>query len=369
MMIIGALDFGGAERVTATLANAWSSRGHEVSILSMSPGESAFPLSSGVKLIAPESSTSRRISLPHMLSFLRRKLKELEPEICLAQTYKPAFFASLACVGLGIPLVAVEHNYPGNPRLGRIWPILRYLAYSRADKVVFLTERARSHFSGAIGRHSAVIENPLAEEFLAEDSLAPCPSEREGAEEASTENKRFLAIGRLVEQKGFDLLLRAFAQFSEAVDDWSLTIVGEGKLQWQLHSMVQSLGLEQRVTIRPFGDSPLDYYRSSDVFVLSSRWEGFPCVLCEAMSCALAPIAFDCPTGPAELIEHELSGLLIPPGDWKALARAMKRLVREPELRKKLARGAIELRSRLETDKILEQWDTYVFSDLESSHG
>ncbi|BAK66265.1 putative glycosyltransferase [Sphingobium sp. SYK-6] len=140
-----------------------------------------------------------------------------------------------------------------------------------------------------------------------------------------------LACGRLTRQKDYPTLLRAFAQLrGEGIQ---LNVLGQGELRATLENMARDLGIADRVTFLGFQRDPFIHMRQADIFVLSSRWEGFGNVLVEAMAMGTPVVSTDCPHGPAEIITDGRNGLLVPPGDAEALAAALQRLVDDPALR------------------------------------
>jgi glycosyltransferase involved in cell wall biosynthesis len=151
---------------------------------------------------------------------------------------------------------------------------------------------------------------------------------------------RLLAAGRLVPQKGFDLLLRAFHEVAERHPDWTLDIYGRGARRESLERLLDELGLGERAHVNHPTDQLGARMREASVYVLSSRYEGFPLILLEAMSAGLAVVAFDCPTGPGEIVTDGANGLLVPPKDVAALAAALDRVMSDESLRRRLATAA-----------------------------
>lgn len=146
-----------------------------------------------------------------------------------------------------------------------------------------------------------------------------------------------LACGRLTKQKDYPTLLRAFAMLRGA--GLRLNILGDGELRDSLRRVVAELGLADKVTFLGFQHDPFSHMRSADIFVLSSRWEGFGNVLVEAMAMGTPVVSTDCPHGPSEIIADGESGLLVPVGEPEALAAALQRLIDEPQLRQRLSQA------------------------------
>jgi glycosyltransferase involved in cell wall biosynthesis len=166
-----------------------------------------------------------------------------------------------------------------------------------------------------------------------------------------------LAMGRFAPQKGFDLLVRAFRKNSVKHPEWSLVILGEGSERLSLEVMATELGIENRIYLPGRYSNPTEVMAEASVFVLPSRYEGFPNALIEAMACGLPSISFDCPSGPREIIRHGIDGILVPPEDVAALADAMSDLITHPEKRERLASRAIEVMDRYGVNRIMAEWE------------
>jgi glycosyltransferase involved in cell wall biosynthesis len=166
-----------------------------------------------------------------------------------------------------------------------------------------------------------------------------------------------IAAGRLENQKGFDLLLEAFATIAARHPDWTLDIFGRGSRREPLERSVVDLGLSGQAHINPPTDRLGERMRHASVFVLSSRYEGFPLVLLEAMAAGLAVVSFDCPTGPGEIVTDGTSGLLVPVEDVPALAAALDRVMTDESLRRRLAAAAPAAVHPYSPHQVGRRWD------------
>lgn len=372
-LVIHSLEAGGAERISSILANGLSGRGWTVTILTLNGEEqSAFyplaqsvahkPLGLGRATVLGRSlgwvlplwlvEGLKRIPLSHVWNFaakvgrLREGIRGTRPDVVLAFIDVSNIMTLLATVGMGVPVVISERNDPAQAHLGWFWRILRDLTYPRAASLVVLSDDTRAWFPARNRHRIQVIPNPV---LPPPEGLAGKPGgDRPG---------RVIAVGRLSREKGFDVLLEAFARTGRGRQDWNLEIWGEGALRPELEALRDRLGLHERVRLLGLTQSIHDHYAVSDIFVLSSRTEGFPNALCEAMSHALPVVATSCSGGVREILRPGVDGLLVPPEDPEALAQALSRLMDTPSLRLELGLRAAEVTKRFSLGAFLDRWD------------
>ena len=352
---ISSLSTGGAERVMASLANRWANAGHNVSVITLgSAASDAYPLDYRVQRIAlsrmQESGSLTEAFLLNVgrIHALRRAIRSRHPDVVVSFSSQLNVLALLSCVGLGVPVVISERVHPPSHDIGTPWELLRRWTYPSAAAVVVQTAAARDWASGvARSGRVYVIPNAVGLPFVA----APDPEVRSPV---------VLGLGRLVAQKGFDLLIRAFGKLAHRHPAWSLRIIGEGPEEGRLKALAADVLPLRMVEFRGSVADPERHYREVALFVLPSRFEGFPNALLEAMASGCAVIAADCPAGPSEIIRGDLDGVLIPPDDVEALARAMDRLMADAVMRERLGRHAREVTGRFGADRIAPLWDAVV---------
>jgi glycosyltransferase involved in cell wall biosynthesis len=281
---------------------------------------------------------------------LRKAIQRSKPETVISFMDAANILTLAATVGTGLPVIVSERIDPALNPIGRAWGFLRRRVYPLASCVVVQTEAAGAFFASRIRRRTRVIPNPV----LAPPSVTTPPF--------NPRRKHIVAMGRLHRQKGFDLLLNAFARVAPLSPDWSLTVWGEGEERASLEELRNQLGLKDSVHFPGRTTDPYGKLRESDFFVLSSRFEGFPNALCEAMACGLPVISFDCPSGPREIIRPEVDGFLVPAEDVEALALAMNRFISDDAHRMGLASRALEVTERFSVHMVMAMWDR-VLSD------
>ena len=179
-----------------------------------------------------------------------------------------------------------------------------------------------------------------------------------------------VAMGRLARQKGFDLLIDAFSRIAGRHPQWSVKILGEGPARASLKKLIAEKGLAGRVVLAGWEPDPVFVLRQSDLFVLSSRFEGFPNALLEAMACGLPSISFDCPSGPAEIIRDTIDGLLVAGGGCRAaLAKTMDRVLGDELLRQRLERRGRSCRRAIQCRTLFRQLGRRTAARRSSGHG
>lgn len=357
-LIIYSLSSGGAERVMSIMANYWAEKGWEITLLTFDDGTSPpfYDLDSRVLHIPlgiAGKSPNLIIAIWNNLKrirALRAAIVNSKPDAVISFMDETNVLTLLATQGLNIPVVVSEHNDPAMNPIPRIWEQMRQWTYPLADRVVVLTKGALNYFSSNLQARACIIPNPV---------LLP-PIEKELSDKLLGE-RSLIAMGRLDRQKGFDFLLQAFEKLKDCYPEWTLTILGEGTLRPELESLRNQLKLSDCVYLPGVVKNPYDFLKQADIFVMSSRFEGFPLALCEAMACGLPVISTDCPSGPREIIRDGVDGILVPTEDVSALAAAMDRLMSDEEERKRLSARAPEVIKRFSLETVMQTWETLIY--------
>lgn len=180
-------------------------------------------------------------------------------------------------------------------------------------------------------------------------------------------NKKFISVGRLTKQKGYDLLINAFYLFSKDNTDWTLDIVGEGEEEKTLSELIEKLKLKDRIRINPFSTKIESFYLNSSVYISASRWEGFGLVLIEAMECGLPIISFE-NSGPREIIENNINGILVERNNVRELANSMVYLANNQYIINKLSKKAQERARNFSINYIGERWRN-ILNSVEGEYG
>lgn len=369
-VLFNADGMGGTARSGIEQANALAGlgEGHRVRILSVtrSGATTHYPLVDGVEVTylvdvrgerpaavtgrhAPELGERESVIVPRSWdalynaltdATLREALGSIEADVLVTTT--PELLAVVAQLApADVALVHQEHR-ASSSRVNDLGALLEFAP--RADVVVSLTESMSRWLAGRLGGAAPellVIPNPLPAE----------PQPR-----SALDQRTFVTAGRLAPEKQFEHVVDAFWRIHEQLPGWTLRIWGDGPRADNLAAQVRKLGLEDRVELPGTTTDMAAEWARTSVAVLASRGEGYPLVLQEAMSAGVPPVSYDCPSGPREIITHDVDGLLVPPASKAALAAAMLRIATDDDLRSRLGAAALTRSERWDGQRLARQW-------------
>lgn len=343
----------GAERMTATIANALAGQGYTVSILSLWDHASRFSLHPNVShetLFAQRPSFKSAYAAT--VAGIRRHVRTRRIDVLVQVDTMLALFALPATLGLGVRHIAWEHCHFDEDLGKPARRLARRLAAHHCEAIVVLTERDRRRWVEALRPRSAVvcIPNPLP--FAMPVQAAP------------RTNKLVLAVGRLVASKGFDVLIRAWSQVVPKAPGWQIVIVGEGEERATLEGLRNQLGLQDSVTLPGVYADVTVAYQQASIFCLSSRYEGFGLVLIEAMAFGLPIISTDCETGPRELLEDGREAVVVGVDDAQALSKGILRLIQNRGEADLLSQAARARAYQYSQQQIMNQWQVVLLQEL-----
>lgn len=362
LLVIPSLGAGGAERVTATLANHWARQGWDITIVTLAGAERDFyTLDEAVRRIALDMAVQSRhavqglINNVRRIAALRRILRRERPTVAVGMMTTANAILALAGRLAGIPTVGEEHIHPPAFPLGRLWESARGRTYPLLHAVVALTGDSAAWLrERAPAPRIVVIPNPVEYPLPAHPPSVP-PAHLFASLPGS---RVLLAVGRLEAQKGFDRLIIAFAKVAQRHPDWSLVILGRGNLHEALIWQAAELGIGERIALPGAVGNMGEWYEAADLYALTSRFEGFGNTLVEALAYGLPVVAVDCQTGPREIVRHGVDGLLVPQDDPAALAAALDRMMGDKSRRERFSARAIEARDRFAISKIAKEWES-----------
>lgn len=325
LFLTGRLSGGGAERVACVLSNEFSKENNVTILRGHSNEDKTFELGDSIVVNDLNFNYEKTTIFNNILEYVNRlyKVRSIYRkgnfDIALGIKEDSAIRLCLSLFFTPCKVIACEHNhyYAMKSKAKRLFRNLVY--FFCADKVVILTNDDVINYPFFLKHKLQVINNPLGI-----NGYSPTVTDK-----VKNTPMRFLAVGRLEYQKGFDRLLNIMKNIKDKYNqDWFLDIIGEGSLYNNLISIISEYGLERHVNILPYSNEMESTYNKYDILLMTSYWEGLPMVLGEAMSCGLPVIAFDCKTGPNCFVIDNKNGFLIEDGNELEFESAVLKMLK-----------------------------------------
>lgn len=350
--IIGSLRSGGAERVVSTLANHFAEKGYQVRIITFKEGD-RYSLNKNIERLRfhnnlPIFNYALARAFVYLIKFYF--FKKNRPDIISSHINLMGLVTIPISKLFGIKIIVSEHNnHVASSKIKMTSLLWKYL-YPLADAVTILTSYDYPFFSSK-NKKVIVLPNP--------SSFKPY-----NGQDGSRENS-ILAIGDLdkYHHKGFDNLIEIAHGVIKERDDWKFVIVGEGDNGLEfLKNKIKEQGLENNIIFTGFRSDVQDIMHKSSIFMLSSRFEGLPMVLIEAASQGMACIAYDCVSGPSEIIDHNINGLLINDQNKEEMVKNTIMLIDNEVMRTTFSSNAPKSVDKFSIEKIGKKWEDLFFS-------
>lgn len=366
-LLIHDLRCGGAERVAAVLAAGLLERGCEVTVMTLRKAEAPFyDLPEGVQILPLNVLADKRGLFGRLKTMIcavrgvKKALKRIKPDVVIGFMTEANVVAVLASRVFGRfsgRIIGTEHVHPAFTPWSVPARLLRIGLFPLMDVTVPVSPSLSAWYKRWLpSRKVYTISNPVVLDCKKEED-----SKAEACAADMANTKWLLAMGRLHRQKGFDLLLEAFAQIPESVrSSWKLGIIGDGDGRDDLYNQIKTLHLENKAELLGKFQDPFPVLRNGNLFCLSSRYEGFAIALAEAMACGLPAVAYDCSSGPADIIRDGIDGLLVPAHDVDKLKEALTELMGNNGRREKMAQKAPEVLERFNRTKFVNDWHDLV---------
>lgn len=363
LFVVASLGGGGAERAMVNLINYLDKDKYDINIVIFEDKRDyRKDLPSAVKVVCLDK--RNRWDFFKLIMRLKKIMRVYEPDIVISLVFYFNIVTVLASLQSKrkFKLLLCEHSYPrkylSKTRLGWLKKWLMNLTYPRADLIITVSKG---------------IEKVIKEDFHIQPEKIktvynPIPlgdiigKSQEGAVHpffSIGDVRIIIGIGRLIELKRFDRLLRVFSTVSEEKENVYLIILGEGKLREELEVLSSRLKISERVDFVGFKENPHAWMSQADIFVLSSDYEGLPMVLIEAMACGVPVVSTDCPSGPGEIITNGKNGILVPLADEKSMAEAILTLLKNEKLRKNFSEEGRKRAEDFRVEKIVKQYEQF----------
>ena len=359
--MIHSLNGGGAERVIAGLASRLAGRGHDVVLVTLDDGEndrhkvSPKVQRASLNVVGDGGSIAKRlVQRLRRQRVLSRAMQQAQCDVWLSFCDQVNVLALLSTFGTSalvrpgfslrprFKMIVSERSDPNQQPLRRLDQWARKRLYRYAAATVALTEASATTLRGWGCERVHVIPSAVDEP---PSYFAPANPRTE-----------VIAVGRLEYEKGFDRLLDAFARLSKTHPQWRLRILGEGSLRADLTARARHLGIGDLVELPGWIAPVWDRLREASIFVLPSRYEGFPSALLEAMAIGLPCVAVDCESGPRAIIDPDVDGLLVG-NDLPSLVEGLRQLMDDDELRQRLGLSAQRVVQRFGWDAMVDQYE------------
>ncbi|SFV63112.1 Alpha-1,4-N-acetylgalactosamine transferase PglH [hydrothermal vent metagenome] len=354
LFTISSLQSGGAERVLSTLANYWSRKGWDITILVVSSKNRFYKIDENIKIISlldNYKSSSSKLQILYYIKGIRETIKSEKPDIVISFITLMNILVLLATRGLNVPILISERNYFDQLRKKSL-KVLRRVLYPKSSAMVVLSEYDYNKYDYVDSKK--IIFNPLNIENILDVNI-------------DNKEKILIAVGSLSYQKGFSMLIEALSKID--FKGWKFLIIGEGSLREELEELIREYNLEDNVYLIGKKSNIFDYYKKASIFVLSSLYEGFPNVLAEAMAHGCASVAFDCKTGPSEMINDGVNGYLVEANNIDLLSKRIESLIDNGNIRKKFSEESLKIKEKLELNKITAIWESYIVETIKSQKG
>ena len=341
--VVNSLVAGGAERVLILLANHFDEKGHDVSIITFNEPE-VFSANPTVKRIRLHDGKFKNHTLRSIRNLWKHySKKEHRPDIMMPFMTQTNFIGALVGKLRGIKVVSAEHNNHLR-ETDTIGTLARKYMYKKSDALTVLTAFDETHYKKK-GVNVHVMPNPCTFDVYTETTR--------------NREKIILAVGDLNRyyHKGFDNLVPLIAPVLKKNSDWKLKFVGSGDDGTALlKNLVKKHNIESQVIFEGYSTRVGELMTEAEIYVMSSRTEGLPMVLIEAFCKGMACISFDCVTGPSEIIEHNVNGLLIEDQNFDAMAEGLDQLMNDASLRERLAKNGANSLERFKIDTIYKNY-------------
>jgi glycosyltransferase involved in cell wall biosynthesis len=351
LLVCSRLDMpGGIERSVVNIANLLHQHGHIVSILVLDETTDVFyPLHHGIEVHQAAlkfgigikgSKFSRKISFLKDVYKLTGFFKKYQPNVVITTEYPFTIATWMATRGMTIRIISREAFHFEGLEKSNFWNKLIKWIYPKIDCIVCLNKDEETFYQ-KIGCKTAVIPNYILPQQVSQDKR----------------QNILLTVCRLSKAKGADMIPLIAEKVFSKIDDWKWIVIGDGELEGFIESEIAERNLTQQVElIKPVGHLK-EYYERISLYVSTSRFEGFPNVILEAMSFSVPVAAFDCPTGPRHIISQNEDGFLVEADNTKAMADAICDLIGNEEKRKGMGRKAQQNIERFSADVVYRLWE------------
>jgi len=354
VLVISSMSPGGAERVMSIMANYWVERGWDVMLITLEGDTEPFYFlnpqirQKKLSLYWPSANLFSSIaSNLKRLKILRSAIRKSNPDIVISFIDMTNVRVVMSLLFSGVPVIISERTDPANRhKISTLGRLLCKLTYPLTSRLVVQSKAAKLFFPFYMGRQIVVIPNPV---------IAPTKKNTN----VDLPSPLVMTVGRQSKEKDHALLIRAFAGLPHELASWNLVLIGDGPRHDNLKQLALDLGIANKVVFTGIVEGIGDHLSKADIFVLPSRFEGFPNALCEAISSGVASISTNFAAA-SEIIEHGENGLIVPSQDTDAMTLALVRLMTDTTLRQNFSERGKDLSQRFSTKSVMNTWEELI---------
>lgn len=355
--VIGTLSSGGAERVISTLSNELIER-FDITIITFTKSTPFYTLDDRIKVIScmekadkPKSALDSLKLNYTLVKRISRISKQENINILIGFITSANVLTVIASKLNRIPSIISERNNPLVEDVPKLWELLRKYTYPKTDTLVLQTKGIKKLYEKKIRPHKiTILPNPISADLsnLRTDN--------------TKEENIILSVGRLDKNKCHDELITAFNTINPK--GWKVKIIGDGNKKQELTTLIEKYNLTDRIEIISKVKDIDKYYNEASIFVFTSKTEGFPNALMEAMHFGLPCISTDCNFGPSDLIHNGENGFLIPVNDQEELTKKLSQLIDDKALQKKFSENAKRTTENYMSKNVVAQWEAIINSHI-----
>ena len=347
---ISSLSSGGAEHVLINIANTLSTKKYKVSIYSLEKRKQFYNPSKKVELKKIEKKPKNKlINFINDLKFIRNSIKNDKPDVTISFLSRCNFLLIISSFFSKNKLIVSDRNNIRREHSIFIYLITCFL-YIFTDKIVVQTKGVKEIYPKFLQKKIVIIENPIDKKQL----------EKQLDTKIVRNKNSIISIGRLEKQKDFKTLIDSFKIVHESHPKWNLNIYGQGHMYDKIQDYINVSGLSENIALCGVTKKPFKEIKKSDIFILSSFYEGFPNALCEAMYSETCCISTNCKYGPNELITDNENGFLVEVANVNDMVNKINYCIENEEIRKKIGINAKISVERLSIESIIKKWENII---------
>lgn len=341
--VTSTLTSGGSERVMSILANELANRGHDVSIILLRAPKVFYPIDDAVKLYFAQDFSK---NIMGKALWLRKHIKKERPDVVIPFMTSVYCVTIFALLGVGVPIISSERI---DPRFSnRMRKVMRWVFLRFTTHLVVQTQAIKAYYSQSIQRRTSIIPNPITEKVFEQPTNV-------------NKKRRIISVGRLYDQKNQKMMISAFSQIANQYPDYTMVIYGEGPLRQELEDYIKSLGMEYKVLLPGRTDNIVEELYNSEIFCLSSDYEGMSNALLEAV-CVGMPVISTRVSGVDDILINGENGLVVEVGDVDGLVVAFQTLLNDKELCGKFSKYNKQISVNYKIEKIVDDWEALINS-------